>query len=542
MCIRDRSTQSTWDLNQKLSPQQQQQQQELKEQQQFQSEEDLTTENLSKEQILKGMNENVDKIKNYRQQLQEEQQNIFMTQQNKSKLFQQKTNDTLQNQKNNQPDTENQSSINKLNGTQENNYNEQNNDYINNNNVEDGQTGMMIVDKILKEYQSASPQIRNSNMEYYNQSEMQSLSHSAGKKQPEFMLDDIKNQINKMRIEDESKEEQIRSLKQNLDRSNKLLGETNNLYCSLKQESELSRKGREQSQNLIQELQEKLQKVETTFQSQNLEINNYQLILNNLKQDNQILAERITKKEQEVKNLINFYNSQDSNIQKEKYLEQLNVLQQLDLKEELVQKLNERIREQYELINQLRSALKNQNNVEKLPGNQFQPNFIGKVAEHQKYLEQVTQLSQSPTAKFLSEESLNIEKNSNGSNALTQSQTFKKDIYESKQKPESSSNSSGKDADKAVKKFFYPVQFSEHSQQQQQKQDSFQQNPLEQLKLSLQDQIKEYDNLKEQHEYKEQLYISVSYTHLTLPTICSVQISVVAVSLKKKKKKIKQQN
>eukprot|EP00825_Cyclidium_porcatum_P047351 TRINITY_DN7684_c0_g2_i2.p1 TRINITY_DN7684_c0_g2~~TRINITY_DN7684_c0_g2_i2.p1 ORF type:complete len:151 (-),score=45.82 TRINITY_DN7684_c0_g2_i2:41-493(-) len=29
---------------------------------------------------------------------------------------------------------------------------------------------------------------------------------------------------------------------------------------------------------------------------------------------------------------------------------------------------------------------------------------------------------------------------------------------------------------------------------------------------------------------------SVSYTHLTLPTICSVQISVVAVSLKQKKK------
>eukprot|EP00825_Cyclidium_porcatum_P050342 TRINITY_DN8950_c0_g1_i1.p3 TRINITY_DN8950_c0_g1~~TRINITY_DN8950_c0_g1_i1.p3 ORF type:complete len:104 (-),score=13.85 TRINITY_DN8950_c0_g1_i1:69-380(-) len=28
---------------------------------------------------------------------------------------------------------------------------------------------------------------------------------------------------------------------------------------------------------------------------------------------------------------------------------------------------------------------------------------------------------------------------------------------------------------------------------------------------------------------------SVSYTHLTLPTICSVQISVVAVSFKKKK-------
>eukprot|EP00825_Cyclidium_porcatum_P023748 TRINITY_DN2633_c0_g1_i1.p3 TRINITY_DN2633_c0_g1~~TRINITY_DN2633_c0_g1_i1.p3 ORF type:complete len:119 (-),score=22.62 TRINITY_DN2633_c0_g1_i1:63-419(-) len=30
--------------------------------------------------------------------------------------------------------------------------------------------------------------------------------------------------------------------------------------------------------------------------------------------------------------------------------------------------------------------------------------------------------------------------------------------------------------------------------------------------------------------------IPVSYTHLTLPTICSVQISVVAVSLKKKNK------
>eukprot|EP00825_Cyclidium_porcatum_P012951 TRINITY_DN1677_c0_g2_i1.p4 TRINITY_DN1677_c0_g2~~TRINITY_DN1677_c0_g2_i1.p4 ORF type:complete len:103 (-),score=10.23 TRINITY_DN1677_c0_g2_i1:41-349(-) len=30
-------------------------------------------------------------------------------------------------------------------------------------------------------------------------------------------------------------------------------------------------------------------------------------------------------------------------------------------------------------------------------------------------------------------------------------------------------------------------------------------------------------------------HVPVSYTHLTLPTICSVQISVVAVSLKKKK-------
>eukprot|EP00825_Cyclidium_porcatum_P014840 TRINITY_DN18115_c0_g1_i1.p1 TRINITY_DN18115_c0_g1~~TRINITY_DN18115_c0_g1_i1.p1 ORF type:complete len:185 (-),score=7.35 TRINITY_DN18115_c0_g1_i1:99-653(-) len=33
------------------------------------------------------------------------------------------------------------------------------------------------------------------------------------------------------------------------------------------------------------------------------------------------------------------------------------------------------------------------------------------------------------------------------------------------------------------------------------------------------------------------LLIPVSYTHLTLPTICSVQISVVAVLLKKKKRK-----
>eukprot|EP00825_Cyclidium_porcatum_P007935 TRINITY_DN13983_c0_g1_i1.p2 TRINITY_DN13983_c0_g1~~TRINITY_DN13983_c0_g1_i1.p2 ORF type:complete len:237 (-),score=4.77 TRINITY_DN13983_c0_g1_i1:65-775(-) len=36
--------------------------------------------------------------------------------------------------------------------------------------------------------------------------------------------------------------------------------------------------------------------------------------------------------------------------------------------------------------------------------------------------------------------------------------------------------------------------------------------------------------------------IPVSYTHLTLPTICSVQISVVAVSLKKKKKKLMKTN
>eukprot|EP00825_Cyclidium_porcatum_P046099 TRINITY_DN716_c0_g1_i5.p2 TRINITY_DN716_c0_g1~~TRINITY_DN716_c0_g1_i5.p2 ORF type:complete len:172 (-),score=7.53 TRINITY_DN716_c0_g1_i5:86-601(-) len=37
-------------------------------------------------------------------------------------------------------------------------------------------------------------------------------------------------------------------------------------------------------------------------------------------------------------------------------------------------------------------------------------------------------------------------------------------------------------------------------------------------------------------------HVPVSYTHLTLPTICSVQISVVAVSLKKKKKKIKRRH
>eukprot|EP00825_Cyclidium_porcatum_P031400 TRINITY_DN33265_c0_g1_i2.p1 TRINITY_DN33265_c0_g1~~TRINITY_DN33265_c0_g1_i2.p1 ORF type:complete len:103 (-),score=37.54 TRINITY_DN33265_c0_g1_i2:58-366(-) len=40
---------------------------------------------------------------------------------------------------------------------------------------------------------------------------------------------------------------------------------------------------------------------------------------------------------------------------------------------------------------------------------------------------------------------------------------------------------------------------------------------------------------KLEEDSKEQVQ-SVSYTHLTLPTICSVQISVVAVSLKKKKK------
>eukprot|EP00831_Metopus_contortus_P023674 TRINITY_DN20845_c0_g1_i2.p1 TRINITY_DN20845_c0_g1~~TRINITY_DN20845_c0_g1_i2.p1 ORF type:complete len:160 (+),score=20.49 TRINITY_DN20845_c0_g1_i2:132-611(+) len=40
------------------------------------------------------------------------------------------------------------------------------------------------------------------------------------------------------------------------------------------------------------------------------------------------------------------------------------------------------------------------------------------------------------------------------------------------------------------------------------------------------------------HQNNDNVIISVSYTHLTLPTILLVQISVVAVSLKKKKTKI----
>eukprot|EP00825_Cyclidium_porcatum_P049025 TRINITY_DN8386_c0_g1_i3.p2 TRINITY_DN8386_c0_g1~~TRINITY_DN8386_c0_g1_i3.p2 ORF type:complete len:118 (-),score=8.83 TRINITY_DN8386_c0_g1_i3:91-444(-) len=54
--------------------------------------------------------------------------------------------------------------------------------------------------------------------------------------------------------------------------------------------------------------------------------------------------------------------------------------------------------------------------------------------------------------------------------------------------------------------------------------------------------IKAYYGKNEDHETNETheqciacLY-TVSYTHLTLPTICSVQISVVAVSVKKKNK------
>eukprot|EP00825_Cyclidium_porcatum_P043264 TRINITY_DN6096_c0_g1_i4.p1 TRINITY_DN6096_c0_g1~~TRINITY_DN6096_c0_g1_i4.p1 ORF type:complete len:221 (-),score=57.50 TRINITY_DN6096_c0_g1_i4:42-704(-) len=46
------------------------------------------------------------------------------------------------------------------------------------------------------------------------------------------------------------------------------------------------------------------------------------------------------------------------------------------------------------------------------------------------------------------------------------------------------------------------------------------------------------DGMQFQSQYQsllEQTQEAVSYTHLTLPTICSVQISVVAVSLKKKK-------
>eukprot|EP00825_Cyclidium_porcatum_P000468 TRINITY_DN10136_c0_g1_i9.p1 TRINITY_DN10136_c0_g1~~TRINITY_DN10136_c0_g1_i9.p1 ORF type:complete len:165 (+),score=33.40 TRINITY_DN10136_c0_g1_i9:187-681(+) len=52
--------------------------------------------------------------------------------------------------------------------------------------------------------------------------------------------------------------------------------------------------------------------------------------------------------------------------------------------------------------------------------------------------------------------------------------------------------------------------------------------------------INEYFELMKRYNEIDQMDKSpctpVSYTHLTLPTICSVQISVVAVSLKKKKK------
>eukprot|EP00825_Cyclidium_porcatum_P045355 TRINITY_DN6880_c0_g1_i4.p1 TRINITY_DN6880_c0_g1~~TRINITY_DN6880_c0_g1_i4.p1 ORF type:complete len:424 (+),score=81.92 TRINITY_DN6880_c0_g1_i4:191-1462(+) len=54
----------------------------------------------------------------------------------------------------------------------------------------------------------------------------------------------------------------------------------------------------------------------------------------------------------------------------------------------------------------------------------------------------------------------------------------------------------------------------------------------EQVQNSIQTR-KQSLKMEGQQQIKEQ---AVSYTHLTLPTICSVQISVVAVSLKKKKK------
>eukprot|EP00825_Cyclidium_porcatum_P007179 TRINITY_DN135_c0_g2_i2.p2 TRINITY_DN135_c0_g2~~TRINITY_DN135_c0_g2_i2.p2 ORF type:complete len:109 (+),score=17.98 TRINITY_DN135_c0_g2_i2:577-903(+) len=49
------------------------------------------------------------------------------------------------------------------------------------------------------------------------------------------------------------------------------------------------------------------------------------------------------------------------------------------------------------------------------------------------------------------------------------------------------------------------------------------------------------DSLLRHSSAQTQSHVPVSYTHLTLPTICSVQISVVAVSLKKKKKKQQEQ-
>eukprot|EP00825_Cyclidium_porcatum_P006194 TRINITY_DN13050_c0_g1_i1.p1 TRINITY_DN13050_c0_g1~~TRINITY_DN13050_c0_g1_i1.p1 ORF type:complete len:329 (-),score=44.08 TRINITY_DN13050_c0_g1_i1:33-1019(-) len=49
------------------------------------------------------------------------------------------------------------------------------------------------------------------------------------------------------------------------------------------------------------------------------------------------------------------------------------------------------------------------------------------------------------------------------------------------------------------------------------------------------------DCLNNSNNFFKKFRVPVSYTHLTLPTICSVQISVVAVSLKKKKKKIRHQ-
>eukprot|EP00825_Cyclidium_porcatum_P043806 TRINITY_DN6305_c0_g1_i7.p3 TRINITY_DN6305_c0_g1~~TRINITY_DN6305_c0_g1_i7.p3 ORF type:complete len:102 (+),score=23.47 TRINITY_DN6305_c0_g1_i7:115-420(+) len=65
--------------------------------------------------------------------------------------------------------------------------------------------------------------------------------------------------------------------------------------------------------------------------------------------------------------------------------------------------------------------------------------------------------------------------------------------------------------------------------------------------MCIRDRIGKEENKKNKTKKKRKIKVdignkqrvgrrAVSYTHLTLPTICSVQISVVAVSLKKKKK------
>eukprot|EP00831_Metopus_contortus_P054703 TRINITY_DN4607_c0_g1_i11.p3 TRINITY_DN4607_c0_g1~~TRINITY_DN4607_c0_g1_i11.p3 ORF type:complete len:131 (-),score=24.54 TRINITY_DN4607_c0_g1_i11:6-398(-) len=59
---------------------------------------------------------------------------------------------------------------------------------------------------------------------------------------------------------------------------------------------------------------------------------------------------------------------------------------------------------------------------------------------------------------------------------------------------------------------------------------------LEQARLEVDEDAEIEAIRKYKSEYAERRQIAVSYTHLTLPTILLVQISVVAVSLKKKKK------
>eukprot|EP00825_Cyclidium_porcatum_P041417 TRINITY_DN5432_c0_g1_i5.p2 TRINITY_DN5432_c0_g1~~TRINITY_DN5432_c0_g1_i5.p2 ORF type:complete len:203 (-),score=47.21 TRINITY_DN5432_c0_g1_i5:99-707(-) len=84
---------------------------------------------------------------------------------------------------------------------------------------------------------------------------------------------------------------------------------------------------------------------------------------------------------------------------------------------------------------------------------------------------------------------------------------------------------------KKVNKLELEMYKNENNQRQENKEKYFQKNKNIQkeennksIKIKIQKIIKNYQQ-------------PVSYTHLTLPTICSVQISVVAVSLKKKKKK-----